>query len=30
LDRDLADTAATVLFTLNALRLLGFDPEREG
>ena len=26
----LADTGATVLVTLNALRLLGFNPEREG
>jgi Cd2+/Zn2+-exporting ATPase len=26
----LADTGATVLVTLNALRLLRFDPEREG
>ncbi|KGJ04843.1 ATPase [Paracoccus halophilus] len=26
----LADTGATVLVTLNALRLLGFDPERQG
>jgi Cd2+/Zn2+-exporting ATPase len=26
----LADTGATVLVTLNALRLLAFDPEREG
>lgn len=25
----LADTGATVLVTLNALRLLGFNPERE-
>ena len=25
----LADTGATVLVTLNALRLLAFDPERE-
>ena len=26
----LADTGATVLVTINALRLLRFDPEREG
>ena len=26
----LADTGATVLVTLNALRLLRFNPEREG
>ena len=26
----LADTGATVLVTLNALRLLGFDPDRQG
>ena len=26
----LADTGATVLVTLNALRLLGFNPERQG
>ena len=26
----LADTGATVIVTLNALRLLGFNPERQG